>query len=319
MQGNSKYSLSVGFNGKVSDLKKIIEVDKYIDSVYSGGVRGIVAGGRPQYASSLKELNECVSLAHENNIKYEIALNSPCGIPPRSEKEWWINQDTYLTNLEKIGVDRIIASHPFLISEVKKKTSMEVVASTICEITERRMAVYYENIGADIIIPSMNVNFNMKKLIEMKSGLKYAKLRIMLNESCLGDCPWRRFHHSNYAHSDNEMDYHLQCRSRLIHDSALLLSNNCIRPEDMKDYFGICDNFKIVGRLVEADLLCDRVVAYQEQVYAGNYVFLSDIELAKHVIIPNKKLDGLHNTKINCKKNCDECNYCNKLYQSIAE
>lgn len=319
MQCKSKYSFSVGFNGKISDLKKIIEVDKYIDSVYSGGVRGIVAGGRPQYAESIEELSTCVALAHENNLKYEIALNAPCGLPPRMEKQWWIDLDTYLKTLEEIGVDRIIASHPFLISEVKKKTSMEAVASTICEITERRMAVYYESIGADIIIPSMNANFSMDKLKEMKAGLKHAKLRIMLNEACLGDCPWRRFHHSSYAHSDNEMDYHLQCRSRFIHNPSLLLSNNCIRPEDMKEYFSICDNFKIVGRLVEADLLCERIVAYQDQKYDGNYVFLSDIELSRHINIPNKKLDGLYSQKINCKCNCDECNYCNELYQSVSE
>ena len=44
---------SVGFNGIVSDLYKIIELNAPIESVYSGGIAGYIAGGRPQYLGCL--------------------------------------------------------------------------------------------------------------------------------------------------------------------------------------------------------------------------------------------------------------------------
>jgi peptidase U32 len=313
-----KPSFSIGFNGSLSDLEQILQTNAAIESLYSGGLHGIIAGGRPQYADSINKIKQCIDLAHENNILYEIALNSPCGLHEHSDTDWWNSILDYLKLLEDCGTDRIIASHPFIIDIVKSKTKMQVVASTICEINEGRMAEYYENIGADIIIPSMNINFKLNKLAEIKSMLKHAKIRIMLNEHCLGDCPWRRFHHSHYAHSNQEYDYHINCKKLFMKAPYLILTNNCIRPEDINQYQNITDNFKIVGRLVDIKKLCKRIVAYEEQSFDENYVDLCDEGLANVSYIANKKLTDLFIHKSTCQFDCKKCGYCEKLYLSSA-
>lgn len=311
-------SFAVGFNGKLNDLEKIINDGLLVESVYSGGLSNKIAGGRPQYAQNLEELKECIDLAHDNGIKYEIALNTPCGLHDKTDKSWWHDVEEYLRALEACGVDRIVASHPFLMTLVKSKTNMEVVVSTICEVTEPRMAKYYEEMGADILIPSMNVNYRIEKLIAIKKSLNNTKLRIMLNEHCLGDCPWRRFHHSHYAHSNYELDYHVNCKKKFLENPYLCLTNNSIRPEDIIHYQKITDNFKIVGRLVPVEQLTERIRAYTSQHYDGNFVRLSDYKLADIINIPNEKLDKLFDTKSKCAFDCENCHYCKKLFEKVA-
>jgi len=312
-------SFSIGFNGSLSDLKQILQTNATIESLYSGGLQGVIAGGRPQYADSIDKIKQCIDLAHKNDILYEIALNAPCGLHDHSDTGWWDGIADYLKSLEDCGTDRIIASHPFIIDIVKSKTKMQVVASTICEISEGRMAEYYENIGADIIIPSMNVNFKLGKLNEIKNMLKHAKIRIMLNEHCLGDCPWRRFHHSHYAHSNQEYDYHINCKKLFMKNPYLILTNNCIRPEDIKQYQNITDSFKIVGRLVNINKLCERIAAYDAQSFNGNYIDLCDEGLANMFYISNNKLTDLFTQKSTCQFDCKQCGYCENLYLSYAK
>lgn len=313
-----KPNLSMGFNGKVDDLRELISTGANIESVYSGGLRNVIAGGRPQYADNLTELSECISLAHQNGLRYEIALNAPCGLHDKSDTDWWSQIEDYMLNLEEVGVDRIVASHPFLISLVKRKTHMETVVSTICEIAEARMAKYYEEMGADIIIPSMNVNYRLEKLFEIKHALKSAKIRLMVNEHCLGDCPWRRFHHSHYAHSNTERDYHANCKRKFLENPYLCLTNNAIRPEDLIHYKQITDNFKIVGRLVSIACLTDRVKAYSSQTYNGNFVFLQDENLSQCINVRNQELTKLFESKTKCKFNCGECTKCKSIFEKSS-
>ncbi len=311
--------LSVGYNAGPGDLQWLLNASDCLYSVYTGGLAGRIAGGRPQYLSELDTLKENVKMAHEKGVKYEIALNAPCGLEPKSNTVWWKDISDYLKLLEACGVDYIIASHPFLMKQVKEKTHMKVVASTICEITTVRSALYYEEIGADVIIPGMNVNYDLKMLESMRSKLKNAGLRIMVNEHCLGDCPWRRFHHNHYAHSNEERDYHINCKTLFFTKPYLFLTNNFIRPEDIKNYLDITHDFKIVGRLVPLPDLLLRVKAYSEGTYDGNSIELVDSDLAKFFSISNRKLSGLFEKKSQCDRLCDDCRYCIDLCDRILE
>ena len=308
-----RIALSVGYTANIENLKRILDCSENIASVYTGGLAGKISGGRPDYLQELDTLRKCVGLSHDRGVLCEIALNAPCGLQPKSNTGWWDGIREYLSELEDCGVDYVIASHPFLMKLVKEKTGMKLVASTICEIATARAAAYYEDIGADIIIPSMNVNYEMEALRRMKSNLKRAKIRIMLNEHCLGDCPWRRFHHNHYSHSNEELDYHFNCKTQFLTKPYLLLTNNAIRPEDLINYFDITHDFKIVGRMVPIEDLLSRIKAYSRGQYDGNYVSLFDSSLSRHFNIPNDALDGLYAHKINCSKLCEDCGYCMEL------
>lgn len=309
--------ISVGFSGSSEDLEKILDSSEELYSVYTGGLAGKIAGGRPDYLNALDVLEKNGKLAHARGVKYEIALNAPCGLESKENKPWWEDIISYLKELEACGVDYIIASHPFIMQAVKENTGMQVVASTICEVTTARSAMYYESIGADVIIPSMNANYDMESLERMRDSLQHASLRIMVNEHCLGDCPWRRFHHNHYAHHNEEFEYHVNCKSLFYKNPYLMLTNNYIRPEDIHRYEKITNEFKIAGRLKPIDELVKIIQAYSKEEFSGNSVELTDSGLANHFNIPNEQLQGLFDKKIHCNKICKDCGYCIRLWESI--
>lgn len=311
---------NVGFSGNKQELEQLLETSEQIDSVYlyTGGLDEMIAGERPQYWNILSEIEALVETAAEKNVTIEIALNSPCGIESTTNNKYWDKIRTYLKDLEKIGVAGIIASHPFIMTEVKDSTSMQLIASAICEIQSCRSAVYYENIGADIIVPSINCNYNIDLLLEMKKALKKAKLRIMVNEHCLGDCPWRRFHQNHSAHSKDSFDYHLKCKNHYWKKPHSLLTNTVIRPEDLNHYVEITNEFRIVGRKMPINVLTDVIKAYDAEKYDGNYVNLFDITMAKEYYVDNQSLEGLFNNKSKCRQYCHNCRKCIDMFSMAS-
>lgn len=229
------YQLSVGFNGKKDTLLKIINSSNKVGDVYTGGLSGKIYGGRFQYEDSYEKIKENIEICHKHGITLSITLNSPSGVPEKSDKIWWDDIANYLCELESIGVDKVICSHPFLISLAKEKTNLIVVASTIAEISNVRSALYYEELGADIIVPSVSINHDLKELILMKDNLQHATLKILVNEVCLGNCPYRRFHHAHLSkanHRNYDIDYTSSCTKKYLDNPYLFLTNNVIRPED---------------------------------------------------------------------------------------
>jgi collagenase-like PrtC family protease len=309
--------LSVGYDGKIDNLKNLLNCSDKIKEVYTGGAANIIRTGRPQYCKSLKDIEKQVKYAFQKGVKFSLALNAPCNIPETSNKNWWRKTREYINDIEKMGINGVIVSHPFLINEIKLKTKLKICISTICEIMSARSALFYEQMGADEIVPSMNLNYNLSELSLVKKVLTRAKLKIMVNEHCLGDCPWRRFHHNHYSYSNSEKDFHIKCLKSYYSKPYRFLTNNVIRPEDLSMYKSICSKFKIVGRTLSNSQLISIVKAYSNQSFNGNYLSLFHMKLSKYFFLPNKELVHLFKHKKNCNCDCNECTYCINLYKSI--
>lgn len=314
-----EYQLSVGYNGKIEDLKRIVAASEKVKDVYTGGLSQKVAGGRYQYAESLDKLAESVEYVHSKGLSLSVTMNAPAGVNGKSDTIWWNDIKNYLKDLESIGVNKVIIAHPYVLSLAKETTNMTVIASTVCEIVNARQAVYYENMGADIIVPSTAANMYIDDLRTMKQALKQAKLKILVNEPCLGNCPYRRFHQVSLAFANKktcDLDYVESCYNIYKKNPHFILSNNVIRPEDLIAYEGICNNFKLIGRTTEIHSLEKMVKGYGDGFYDGNFLDLIDEEYSKMIYIENKRLDGLIKAKFRCNKDCFNCNHCKIVYEN---
>ena len=80
------YQLSVGFNGKKDTLLKIINSSNKVGDVYTGGLSGKIYGGRFQYEDSYEKIKENIEICHKHGITLSITLNSPSGVPEKSDK-----------------------------------------------------------------------------------------------------------------------------------------------------------------------------------------------------------------------------------------
>jgi len=316
-----EYKLSVGFNGDLDLLDRMFENEENrIKTLYTGGFLKEVSSGRYQHSEDSKALSKIADRIHEKGAEIAVTLNSPCNVPPFSDQNWWKKVRDYLVNLESIGVDTAIIAHPFIMASAKENTNLEIAASVICDINSVRGALYYEQMGADIIVPSSSINYDIELLKNIKKNLKHAQIKMLVNEACLGNCPWRRFHQNALAHADKkgyDLDYASSCTELYEDNPYMMLTNNVIRPEDLSKYEGICDFFKLVGRTTDQETLLKMVNAYSKGKYDGNLVDIIDKGFSKFINLPNSELNGLYEQKVNCIKNCQNCDKCKKLYKKI--
>lgn len=316
-----EYKLSVGFNGDLNLLEKMYDdKENKIGTLYTGGYLKDVTSGRYQHSASEQELEKIVKAVHDKQSRIAVTLNSPCNVPPLSEKQWWENVKEYLKHLEAIGVDTAIIAHPFIMALAKEHTNLSVAASIICDVNTPRGAMYYENMGADVIVPSSSINYDLEQLKKIKLNLKSAKLALLVNEACLGNCPWRRFHQNALSHADRkgyDLDYAMSCTNLYEQNPYMMLTNNVVRPEDLKEYEGISDMFKLVGRTTDDDTLLKMIHAYSTESYHGNLVEIVDKGFSEFINLPNDQLDELFEQKSNCIKNCQNCSKCKTLYKRI--
>ena len=318
-----KYTLSVGFNGDIELLKEILsDSQNKIETIYTGGFWRGVSSGRFQFSDDVETLKNIIKIAHSYNVKVAITMNSPCNVKPKEDKEWWNNLKEYMIELENVGVDSVIVAHPFIMEIVKKYTNLELIASIICDITSVRSALYYERMGADVIVPSSSINYDLKLLKDIKENLKKARIKLLVNEPCLGNCPWRKFHYNAVCHADKkgyDKDYIEKCTGLYKEQPYYMLTNNVVRPEDLKNYEGICDYFKLVGRTTDSVTLSKMVKAYSTEQYKGNLNDIVDKRFSQMINLPNEKLNGFFEHKSKCLKNCLNCNYCKELYKKISK
>ncbi len=316
-----EYKLSVGFNGDLDLLEKMYaDKENKIGTLYTGGYLKEVTSGRYQHSKSEQELERIVEAVHDKNARLAVTLNSPCNVPPLSEKQWWENVKNYLKHLESIGVDTAIIAHPFIMALAKENTNLSVAASIICDVNTPRGALYYEDMGADVIVPSSSINYDLEQLKQIKANLKKAKLALLVNEACLGNCPWRRFHQNALSHADRkgyDLDYAMSCTGLYEKNPYMMLTNNVVRPEDLKEYEGISDMFKLVGRTTDEETLLKMIHAYSTESYHGNLVEIVDKGFSEFINLPNDQLDALFAQKSSCIKNCQNCSKCKTLYRKI--
>jgi hypothetical protein len=120
-------------------------------------------------------------------------------------------------------------------------------------------AVYFDELGADVIVPDTSVNRDIRLLKQMKSAIK-ARLKLIPNLGCIYKCPYQRFHSPYISHKSVEVSadrspnigktpfFQQRCSEMITGRQELLFQSAWIRPEDLKRYHEITNYFKIAGR-----------------------------------------------------------------------
>jgi hypothetical protein len=310
--------LCVGVNGNIEEIRNIVNSVDCIGSIYTSDYIKKTAGGRNvSYLNNIAQIREIAEFLKENNVEYYLTNNHTVFTKNKEDPRFWPDFKEHMQELENAGVTGIVTGHPFFIDCIKKSTGMKVCLSTTAEVSNGRIASYYEDMGVDVICPSYSVNYDMEKLEEIKNSLKYTTLKLLVNEMCLGDCPYRRYHQNAYfSDLDLDKDYGMVCHKIMITAPEKMLQNNTVRPEDIHNYFHISNNIKISLRqppFYDPEKNLAVVKAYGDEKYVGNYIDLVSQRLAQLIFIDNTGLDGLYEQKISCKMNCNTCKLCSNM------
>ena len=114
------------------------------DAVYVGGDLFSLRANADNF--SLDELKEGVELAHSLNKKLYVTVNI---VMHNKELSHILD---YLLELDKIGIDAIIASDPAIIDLALKKTNLCVHLSTQACTINREAALFWKNLGVSRIV-----------------------------------------------------------------------------------------------------------------------------------------------------------------------
>lgn len=287
-----KYELATNFDRSLIEEIGRIDKDKSITTVYGKLRTDIVGGGRSSMVLpelTMEELESYVKLCHENGIEFNYLLNPMCMANKEFEKKSHNELIEFIKTLVDIGVDGITLNSPYLCELVKKQfSSLKVTVGLHAYVQNIQHIKFWEKLGADELTLHYCANRNLKLLENM---LTYAKgsgitLRLIANNGCLHDCPFRISHSTGQAHASQKgdrseafyMDYNIiKCTTEKIKNPVQLISSEWIRPEDVRYYEELCEktgnyNFsiKLVDRTKTTDFLIRVAKAYLDKNYEGN-------------------------------------------------
>ncbi|NOQ55523.1 MAG: hypothetical protein GQ477_01815 [Nanohaloarchaea archaeon] len=322
----SNLRFSVPYNNNYSLLNKLSEIKDLsrnkIEEVYLAGPQEYFGSGRVTPKYELVDFIDVIKFCHENGLKVNLLLNSQC-----EGLEWYNPQNVsriinYVKDLHNNHeLDTVTIANPLFIQKIRKELpKIKICASVLSYVNSVQRAMFFDKFGVDEIIPDRDINRDLELLIQIKESVN-AKLKLMVNEGCLYECPYKLFHDNWISHASKEgirIDPALKnCGAIFKIDNSQLLKSSWIMPEDMKKYRKITECFKLVGRDKSNEFILTSAKAYLSETSTTN---LMDIINGT----PQFFVDSMMLTKSNffetvtsCNQNCFKCNYCEFLAKQI--
>jgi collagenase-like PrtC family protease len=336
------------------DDKLIDELKKYpVRYIFGSKTKTLTGHGRASFVLPQvddKRLKEHIQIAHDAGIKFLYTMNTATLNGKEYSQKFLESLKKEIDNLVNLSVDGFIVAMPFLVHFIKNEyPDLEISISSFSRVYNIREFEEYVNIGADTIILHEDDNRNFSLLNSLLKYRNKVDIELILNNSCLWGCPYRRTHDiisSVTSQSDSEVNVWFEypilfCATDVRNDLANIIRMRWIRPEDLRHYeeLGI-DRFKIASRNKKTDWIVRAVKAYSQGRYEGNLLDIVSYPQGRAVPAVMKKINGpndydvltqvyVDNTKFppnwlsyfkynSCEtRSCEECRYCDIIAEKV--
>jgi collagenase-like PrtC family protease len=268
-----------------------------------GGIPGsLIAGGRASFVApevTETDAEKYIAAARKAGHSFNFLLNASCLDNREYRKDEFEKILRHVEWVQATSADWVTVTIPYLFQIIKKHfPALKLVVSSWARVESVRKAQYWEEMGADAIVLSEEINRDFKTLEAIRRAVK-CKLILIANPGCLYGCP-RSFYHANVmthgsqgGHSSEGflVDHcYFSCTKDKIKNPAELIKIRWIRPEDVEDYemAGI-DCLKIIDRYKTTETLLSYLKAYIGGRYDGNLVELLNLPRKKAFLPANVK------------------------------
>ncbi len=318
MEKKTKYS--IGYN---QDLKMLELLDTYsgwIDCLYFPMPPEYLASGRnrpieKEYRTNIRKV---IKKCENTNINSQILLNATCEGALCANTLHMKKVTDYLKTLTKSGLKSAAITNPFYITEIKKEIpELELHSSINCYTSNIEQALYLKDMGIDVLTIDRDINRNLDQIKSIKkaTGLK---IKLLANEGCLSNCPFRKMHFNSLAHNLPDKPFlERSCITVISKDPKKIFRIPFIRPEDIKHYKPFTDYFKLATRTFPTSQIETTLKAYINEEHNGDLLDILDMTSMKcyFTFINNKVLDKLNffENMQKCTLDCENCGYCETL------
>jgi collagenase-like PrtC family protease len=268
-----------------------------------GGIPGsLIAGGRASFVAP--EVTEAdaetyITAARKAGHSFNFLLNASCLDNREYRKDEFGKILRHIEWVQATSADWVTVTIPYLLQIIKKHyPALKTAVSSWARVESVRKAQYWEQMGADAIVLSEEINRDFKTLEAIRKAVK-CKLILIANPGCLYGCP-RSFYHANVmthgsqgGHSSEGflVDHcYFSCTKDKIKNPAELIKIRWIRPEDIEDYeMAGVDCLKIIDRYKTTETLLSYLKAYTSGRFDGNLVELLNLPRKKAFLPANIK------------------------------
>ncbi|MFA5437389.1 MAG: tetratricopeptide repeat protein [Candidatus Omnitrophota bacterium] len=326
--GEIRFSLGYNHDFKLLDL-----LGKYrenIESFYFPIPYRYLGSGRliPQGEGYYEEINEIIKKCNFLKIRPQMLLNATNDGNFGLGKNYFSRILDYLQEMESSGLKSVIVANPIYISEIRKQIkSIEIESSVNCYVKTVEHALYLKDLGVDVITIDRDINreFSLISKIRLKTGLK---IKVMLNEGCLRNCPFRNMHYNFLSLNVlkpkkllGDISLDSLCSRVYLRHPEKVFSIPFIPPDTVSLYASVADYYKLSTRAFSTQKIEFCLNAYIKQDFNGDLLEILDCPGLAHFNYIDYAVLKKHNffSKISkCDNDCGECNYCNKLIKKAV-
>jgi collagenase-like PrtC family protease len=319
---------SLGFNFEPDFLSSIKKYVSHISSIYFPIPLRFLGSGRtinePKYYD--EHVKSIIKFCKEFNIKSLILINPTCEGVNFGDEESMMRIVDYICGLE--GLSGVVSVNPIYMKLLKKKKpKLEIQASVNCYIKTVEHARYFKDF-CDVITTDRDINRDIKLLKKIN---KILPVKVLINEGCLGHCPYRNVHYNGLSHSfEAGVEKSLDNIKFFIDNACVSVYKKepwkfflipFIRPEDIMRY-EFAQEWKISTRVLSTKNVIKVLKAYIDGKSTPNLLDILDTHGMKSVIksIDSSKIPMDFFIKISkCGNECDDCHYCKELFKEVGE
>jgi collagenase-like PrtC family protease len=290
-QDSISFDLGCNFDYKLFDYIDAYDKKHAINSFFGKLKYDGLPGGRaaaiiPDF--TMDEFADYLKECKKHDIVFNYLINPLSMDQNEIDPEVGKQIRDFIHTLYDMGVRAVTLNSHLLIKYVKREfKDMFVTLGLYAYPVSIQHIEYWRNWGVDEITLDHGFNRRFDLLRKLLSQYKDSDLhlRVIANNLCLRECPFRLAHGSFVGHSDPNkytMDYSLiNCVYKKVTNPTAILTSDFIRPEDVHYYRELAEetgnkNFsiKLVDRTNPTDFLHNVIKSYMEESYEGNLLDL---------------------------------------------
>ncbi|MCD4817297.1 MAG: hypothetical protein K8S23_01235 [Candidatus Cloacimonetes bacterium] len=304
---NSKYSIP--YNGDINNTIEILNsnLSNYVSEIYfAGNPIYIPSGRRPKvkyhivnnsgafkfdYIKYDEDLELLITICKNIKINSNLLLNFFGNLTKSN-----IN---YIGKLIELGVNIVTIGDTTMLPVIKKQFGYKVKIqnSIFIKINSSRDYIDFQNNGMQIILVHPDYNHSHSILNDICNHVlnRDIEFKIMLNEGCLIECPFRTNEQltaqvysikdsiNDFVNNPNEIRPLTQSCRKILNEEGMSISN-FIHPNNLTHYDEYGFTYKIVGRSFSSINIVKTLKAYIKGDFQGD--FRSIVENFKHSYSP---------------------------------
>ena len=328
---------SIGYNYDIKCLDLLSRYKKNIEAFYFPIPSQYLGSGRwtKQSDRYIKEIPLIIKKCKNLKIRSQLLLNASCGGAIALESSFFFKIIAYIKKLRILGLDSVVVANPIYIPEIRKQIKDITIESSVnCYVKTVEHALYMKRLGIDVLTIDRDINRNIALIKEIKkrTGLK---IRILLNEGCLRNCPFRQQHFNFIAHKGSTANKNTKqaeiiggnfaekwCMHILSKTPEVIFSSPFIPPDSLKYYTSFVDFFKLATRTFTTSNIEQMLKAYTSRKFKGNLTSLlaclGMFPFFKYIDYEILQKSNFFKRMLKCTDDCKECNYCRKLIDKAA-